>query len=103
MGDAMSKSDKSEPQAADPYRANYEYMQSPGFIPPPKSTEKPLVDGNRIIELVGADPRSGYIEGVKEEVASLRDKNPALTVQEAEQLILRMKADGMFAHLPSVV
>ena len=100
MGDAMSKADEPEPQAADPYRATYEYMQSPGFIPPPKSTERPLVDGNRIIELVGAHPRSGYIEDVKEEINRLRDKNPALTAQEAEQAILQMKADGAFAHLP---
>jgi tRNA nucleotidyltransferase/poly(A) polymerase len=100
MGDAMSKADEPEPQAADPYRATYEYMQSPGFTPPPKSTERPLVDGHRIIELVGAHPKSGYIEDVKEEINRLRDENPALTIQEAEQFILQMKADGAFAHLP---
>lgn len=98
--DAASKQNEYDPDAAAPYLATLDMMQSPDFQPPQQQSQKSLVDGNRIIELVGAHPKSGYIEDVKERIRRIQDENPGLTPQEAEQHILEWKANGEFAHLP---
>jgi tRNA nucleotidyltransferase/poly(A) polymerase len=99
MADAMSKDTEPNPAAADPYRANFEHLKR---LEPTVNTfgqsgpRNDLINGRRIIELLGLDPKTGYIEFAKEAVRELQDENPSLTPQEAEQHLLTMLAQGEF-------
>lgn len=103
MGDAMSKSSDPQPGADSPYRENLQRLQilDPSVNMGGAAPRNDLLNGRRIIELVGANPRLGYIETVKERIREMQDENPELTPQEAEQLILDMKQRGEFDNLLS--
>lgn len=100
MGDAMSKTEEPSQDVAMPYHTNISRIRNlaPAMDSPPA---RDLLNGNRIIELVGlpAKPPRGlksYIEIIKERIREAQDENPNLTVAEAEQIVLQMKANGEF-------
>lgn len=99
MGDSMSKSTEPDPSAADLYRANFERLK---LLEPTVNTfgqtgpRNDLLNGNRIIAILGLDPRTGFIELAKEHIREMQDENPALTPQEAEAHLLDLLSQGVF-------
>ena len=99
MGDSMSKDTEPNPAAADPYRANYERLTA---LEPSvntfgqKGSRNDLLNGNRIIEILGLDPKTGYIEFAKERIRDMQDENPGFTSQEAEAHLLNLQSQGEF-------
>lgn len=93
MADIISKHEEPDIHEKEPYQEVYRLMQSPEFYPSIQ-TKKPLVNGYRIMELVKADPKTGYIRYIQEKIRRLQDEDPSLTPQEAEQFIVQMKNNG---------
>lgn len=103
MADAMSKDEEVNPSAAEPYRSNIDRLramspQVDNFGKTPPATD--LLNGQEIIQIVGLPPKPppgvsiGYIELIKEKIREAQDENPALTKEQAKQIVQNMLASG---------
>jgi tRNA nucleotidyltransferase/poly(A) polymerase len=117
MADAMSKSEVGDQTLTDPYRTNLERIKqlAPttdafGNAPPVEELLKgnPLGERPGIIPIVmeelaarglpPIDPKTGYIEDVKEAIRVLQDSNPNTTWQQAEMRVREMVRNGELDH-----
>ena len=102
MADSMSKGETSDPNAADPYRANLERLRT--LAPDADqygrtSPSQDLLNGQEIIGIVQLPPRppagmTGYIEVIKEAIRELQDQSPNLSREEAIPFVQQMVQTG---------
>jgi len=110
MADTMSKSEVSDPRAADSYRANLQRLRDLAPSADSFGNQSPsqdLLNGKEIMQMVGLPPApppgmTGYINLVKERIADAQDENPALTKDQSIQIVQQMIDSGEFDAYRSV-
>lgn len=98
MADAMSKNTLRDESLTEPYKANMDRLRALELAPQ-MGPATDLLNGNEIIQLVDPtmrqySPKTGYIEAVKERIREEQDTNPALSKDQAAEILRNMVASG---------